>query len=158
MFNESENLMYLKIFMHKKKISLFSVEFCLSADKIRSETLLCFKRTLVSKFFMHGRGASRFRRKVSVSLDRNRNLCKRNLLCSRKILVSKIFTQKVVGVRVRIRVWASRFCLKFFVSQCRKTLYGNILVWKKILWVRRDGCGQRFRRKFCLAGPNRITS
>ncbi len=50
------------------------------------------------------------------------------LLCFRKILVSKIFTQKVVRVRVRIRGWASRFCLKFFASQCRKTSCGKFLV------------------------------
>ena len=80
------------------------------------------------------------------------------LLCFKKILVSKIFKQKRVGVRVRIRGWVSRFCRKFFVSQCRKTLYGKFLVWKKSFWVRRHGGGQRFPRNFCLTGSNRITS
>ncbi len=61
------------------------------------------------------------------------------LLCFRKILVSKIFTQKRVGVRVRIRGWVSRFCRKFFVSQSRKTSCGKFMVWIKSLWVRRDG-------------------
>ncbi len=58
-----------------------------------------------------------------------------------KILLSKVFMHKRVGVRVRIRGWASRFCLKFHVSQCRKTSCGKFLVWKKHLWVTRDGGG-----------------
>ena len=47
-----------KNFMHKKGISLFSVENFLShsAEKIRKGTLLCFKKILVSKIFMHRRG------------------------------------------------------------------------------------------------------
>ena len=52
-------------FMHKKGISLNSVEKFLShsADKIR-RTLLCFERILVSKIFKQRRGdASRFCRK-----------------------------------------------------------------------------------------------
>ena len=49
--------------MHKKGISLNSVEKSLShsADKIRTRTLLCFERILVSKSFKQRRGeASRF--------------------------------------------------------------------------------------------------
>ena len=51
-------------FMHKKGISVSSVETFLShsADKIRRRTLLRFERILVSKIFMYrrGGGASRF--------------------------------------------------------------------------------------------------
>ena len=45
-------------FMHKKGISLNSVEIFLShsADKIRRRTLLCFVRILVSKIFTQRRG------------------------------------------------------------------------------------------------------
>ena len=56
-----------KNFMHKKGISLDSVEKSLShsADIIRRRTLLCFERILVSKTFKHRRGeASRFCRKL----------------------------------------------------------------------------------------------
>ena len=46
--------------MHKKKISLFSVEFCLNADKIRRGTILCFKNFLVWQKFRDMRRLSRF--------------------------------------------------------------------------------------------------
>ena len=59
-FNESGNLGYRKIFLHKKRMSLLSVDFCLSADKIREGTLLCFERFLVSKRLMHKKGISLF--------------------------------------------------------------------------------------------------
>ena len=81
-----------------------------------------------------------------------------DLLCFKKNLASKIFKQKRVGVMVRIRGWVSRFCRNFFVSQCRKNLYGKFLVWKKSFWVRRNGGGQQVRRKFRLTGPKRTTS
>ena len=56
--------------MHKKRISLNSVEKSLShsADKIRRRTLLCFERILVSKSFKQRRGeASRFCRIFFIS-------------------------------------------------------------------------------------------
>ena len=61
-----------KNFMHKKGISLNSVEKSLShsADKIRRRTLLCFERNLVSKIFKQRGGASRFCRKFFISQDR----------------------------------------------------------------------------------------
>ena len=57
-------------FMHKKGISLNSVEKSLShsADKIRRRTLLCFERIQVSKIFKQKRGeASQFCRKFFLS-------------------------------------------------------------------------------------------
>ena len=69
-------------------------------------------------------------------------------LCFKKNLISKIFTQKRLGVKVRTRGWASRFCHSFFVSQCRKTSCGKFLVWIKSLWVRSDRGGRRFLSKF----------
>ena len=77
-------------FMHKKEISLNSVEKSLShsADKIR-RTLLCFERIQVSKIFMQKRGGITALSKFFVSEDRNEKLCKGALLFSRKVLVSK---------------------------------------------------------------------
>ncbi len=43
-FSDSENLGYRKNFLHKKRISLFSVDFCLGADKLRRGTVLCFRK------------------------------------------------------------------------------------------------------------------
>ena len=51
-------------------------------------TLWCFRKILLSKIFMHRRGASRFCR-TFVSQDRNEKLCKGTLLFSGNFLVSK---------------------------------------------------------------------
>ena len=80
--------------MPKKGISLFSVKNFLShsAENIRRGSLLCFKKILVSKLFMHRReGASRYCRKKFVSQDRNEKLGKGTLMFFRKFLVSKKF-------------------------------------------------------------------
>ena len=132
-FNESGNLMYRKIFLHKERMSLFSVDFWLSADKIREGNHLCFERFLVSKRLMHKKGISLFSVEFCLSADKLRrgtSLCLKSFLvwqklrdmrgvsrfsveiflshlvvkfrrgaflCFKKVLVSKIFTQKGVG-------------------------------------------------------------
>ena len=55
------------------------------------------------------------------------------LLCLKKILVSKIFTQKRLGVRVRIRWWASRFCRNFFSHSAEKLRVENFRYEKKFM-------------------------
>ena len=80
-------------FMHKKGISLKSVEQFLShsADKIRRRTLLCFERILVSKFYKQRRGeASRICQK-NFHLRGPKKLRQGTLLCFRKFLEEKIF-------------------------------------------------------------------
>ena len=77
--------------MHKKKISLNSVEKSLShsADKNRRRTLLYFDRILVSKTFKQRRGeASRFCRKFFY-LTGPKKLRQGAILCFRKFLVGR---------------------------------------------------------------------
>ena len=73
------------------RVSRFSVEkFLSNCTKIfHWRTLWCFKKIVLSKIFMHRRGGITVLSKFFVSLDRNENLCKRTLLFSRKVLVSK---------------------------------------------------------------------
>ena len=52
-------------------------------------TFWCFRKFLLSKIFMHRRGASRFCRNFFISQDRNEKLCKGTLLFSGNFLVSK---------------------------------------------------------------------
>ena len=51
--------------------------------------LWCFRKFFQSKNFMHSRGGITVLSNFFVPQDRNENLCKRTLLFSRKILVSK---------------------------------------------------------------------
>ena len=56
--NVSENFGYRKILCIRKGVHYFLLKLFLShsAEKFRSGTLLCFKKILVSKIFMHRRG------------------------------------------------------------------------------------------------------
>ena len=100
-FGVSENFVYRKNFMHKKRISLNSVEKFLShsADKIHRRTLLCFEIILVSKIFKQGRGKLHgFVENFFVSQDRNEKLCKGTLMFSRNFLVSRSFMDEKGGI------------------------------------------------------------
>ncbi len=132
-----------------------SVEILLahSVEKIRREPFCVPKDFWYGKKFRDMRGVSRFSVKT-FCLTLSERIVGEPFCVSNKILVSKIFKQKRVGVRVRIRGWVSRFCRKFFISECRKTSCGKFLVKKRSFWARRNGGGQRFRRQFCLTGPN----
>ena len=104
-------------FMHKKGISLNSVENFLShsAENLRKETRLCFRKFRVSKNFMPKRGISRFSIEnfLSHSAEKFRrgtlqcvtNFGYRQILCFREL--------------------CHDFVSNFFVSQCRKISYGN---------------------------------
>ena len=100
-------------FMHKKGISLNSVEKFLShsAEKFREGILFFLRKFLVSKSFMDEKGGiTFFRRKILVSQCRKISWV--SLQCFRKFGVSKNFMHNR-GITI--------FCRKFFVSQCRKT-------------------------------------
>ena len=78
-------------FMHKKGMSLNSVEISLShsADKVRRRTLLCFEGILVSKIFKQRRGeASRFCRNF-FHLTGPKKFRQGIILCFRKFLVGE---------------------------------------------------------------------
>ena len=78
-------------FMHKKGISLNSVEKFLShsADKIRRITLLCFERILVSKSFKQRRGEAPLFCRNFFYLTGPKKLRQGTILCFRKFLVGK---------------------------------------------------------------------
>ena len=100
-----------KHFMHKKEISLFSVEnFSVSQCQKNSRgTLLSFNKILVSKVFMHRRrGASRFCRKIFVSQDRNEKLGKGALLFSRKFWYKNFFMDRRGVIKIFRQIF---FCL-----------------------------------------------
>ena len=116
-----------KNFMHKKEISLNSVEKSLShsADKIRRRTLLCFERILVSKIFKQRRGeASRFCRKIFY-LTGPKNLRHGTILCFRNFLVEKYI------LWIRGGGGVSRFSVEVFVSLYRNISLENTLVFQK---------------------------
>ena len=116
-----------KNFMHKKGISLNSVEVSLShsADKIRRRTPLCFERILVSKSFKQRRGeASRFFRK-KIFLTGPKKLRQGTILCFRKFLVGK----NILWIRGGGGV--SRFSVEVFVSLYRNISLENTLVFQK---------------------------
>ena len=75
---------------------------------------------LISIFYAK-EGVSRFSvEEFSVSQDRNEKLCKGTLLFSRKFLVSKKYYGWEGGITF--------FRRKYFVSQCRKISWGNLLM------------------------------
>ena len=117
-----------KNFMHKKGISLNSVEKSLShsADKIGRRTLLCFERILVSKIFKRRRGeASRFSRKFFY-LTGPKKLRQGTILCFRKFLVGKN--------NLWIRGGGYHF-VEVFVSLYRKISLENTLVFQKTSFI-----------------------
>ena len=108
--------------MHKKRISLNSVEKSLShsADKIRRRTLLCFERILVSKNFKQRRGeASRFCRKF-FHLTGPKKLRQGSFLCFRKFLVGKN--------TLWIRGGLSRFSVEIFMFLSAQNFRKGILL------------------------------
>ena len=101
-----------QIFMHKKRISLNSVEKSLSpsGDKIRQRTVLCFEKFLVSKSFKQRRGeASPFCRKFFY-LTGPKKLRQGTILCcvSENFWFGNFFMDKRGG---GIRIFRQSFCL-----------------------------------------------
>ena len=124
-FGVSENFGYRKNFLHEKGISRFSVENFLShsTEKLRRRTLLCFRKILVSKIFMHRREASWFCRNFFVSQDRKISL--RGPFCVSEIFwYEKNFLDEIGGITF--------FRRKFFVSQGKKNSWGNASMFQNI--------------------------
>ena len=117
-------------FMHKKGISLNSVEKFLShsAEKIRRRTLLCFERILVWKIFKQRRGkASRFCRKF-FHLTGPKKLRQGTILCLRKFLVGKkIMNKRGGGITI--------FRRKVFVSLYQNISLENTLIFEKNFFI-----------------------
>ena len=114
-------------FMHKKGISLNSVKKSLShsADKIRTRTLLCFERILVSKSFKQRRGeASRFCRSFFY-LTGPKKLRQRTILFQ-KISGREKYLMDERGGGITF------FRRKFLVSQCRKILWASLQCFRKL--------------------------
>ena len=90
-FSVSENLEYRKSFLHEKGISRFCVENFLShsTEKLRRRPLLCLKKVLVSKIFMHRRGGIMVLSKI-FRLTGPKNFV-RVPFCFTKLLVLKKF-------------------------------------------------------------------
>ena len=112
--------------MHKKRISLFAVEIFFGSQcqkKIVKEP--CFKKTLVSKIFMHGRGGHHGFVENFLS-HRTEKLRKGSLLRFRNFLVWKKIMDKRWGV--------SQFSVGNFSSHsAKKFRSGTLLYFKKIL-------------------------
>ena len=150
-------------FMHKKGISLFSVEICLShsADKIRRRTLLYFRKFLVSKSFMQRRGHHGFFENFPSHRTKTKNFEREPFCVSEVFWYGKKFMDKrgyhdfpsrsfrptvlkhfVGGPLCFRKVFVLKSFLdnrgitilaKFFVSQYRKVSWGTLLCYKKFL-------------------------
>ena len=110
-------------FMHKKGISLNSVEKLLShsANKFRRRTLLCFERILVLKIFKQRRGeASRFCRKF-FHLTGPKKLRQGTILCFKKFLVGK----KILWIRGGE---VSRFSVEKFLPNSTESFHKGTLL------------------------------
>ena len=120
--------------MHREEIPLFCVEKFLShsTETFRRETLLCFRKLLVSKNFMDKRGEGRdchvFVRKI-FCLTVPQNFLE-ELFCA-----SEVFGYPKI---LWIRRGVSRFFTEiFFVSQCWKFLWGNPNVFQKFSGIKK---------------------
>ena len=143
-------------FMHKKGISLKSVEKFLShsADKIRRRNLLCFERILVSKFFKQRKGKIHgFVKKIFISRG-PKKLRQGTILCFENFWREKYFMDKRGG-------GVSRFPVEKFLSDCTKIFHWRKF-WclrkirlSKIFMHRRGGGHHGFVEIFCLTGPKR---
>ena len=122
-FNVSENFEYRKILYIRRGYHYSPLKiFCLTVPKkFRRETLLCFKKNVVSKIFMHRRGGSItvLSKKVLSHRTETKNLvrepsCFPEIFWHRKIFMGKRERERGGGITIFRRF--------FFVSQCRKTL------------------------------------
>ena len=130
----------IEIFMHKKGISLNSVENSLShcADKIRRRTFLRFERILVSNFFKQRRGGGKLHDFVKIYFLTGLGKLRRGTIrCVRKFLEWKIFFTK--------KGLYHDFPAKKFLSDCTKMFRWRTLwcfreiLWSKIFINRRRG-------------------
>ena len=84
---------YRNIFMHRRVVSRFSVDFfCRSTEKRRWRALRCLRKFWVSKNFMHEKGISLFSVEFFCFTVPIKFVGK--LLCVSKILVSKFFMHR----------------------------------------------------------------
>ena len=98
--------------------------FCLSAEKFRRGSLLCFRQILVPKNVRDKRGGGYHDILSKFFLSHSTEKFRRGtLLCFTKILESKKFMDKEGGEEGSITI----FCRKIFVLQCRKKSQGNPL-------------------------------
>ena len=114
-FGVSENSVYRKILLHKKRISLNNVEKLLShsIDKICGRTLRCFARILVSKIFKERKGeASRLRRSFLSHTTETKRFVKKTFCFLEEFWFRKNFMDKMGHITI--------FSRNFHVSQCRK--------------------------------------
>ena len=134
--------------MHKKGISLFSVEFFLSqsAKKNRKGTLPYFENIPVSKNFMHRRGASRFCRIFLSHLTETESFVKEHFC-----LPENCWYRKNLWIRGGI----SRFSVEIFMSHSTEKIrehpfnVSENLGYRKILCI--IGGITIFRRKFLVS-------
>ena len=142
--------------MHKKGISLYSVEKSLShsADKIRRRTLLCFERIVVSKIFKQRRGeASRFLKKFLS--HRTEKTSPRNHSVFQKISGRGNYFLDTRGGGGGITILRRSFCLtvpKYFVGEhfgVSEKFFNR--KFSCIGWEGHLG----FVEIFCLTGPKR---
>ena len=103
-------------------------------------------------------GAMRGGQIITISVEKIFNVshCRRNIVkethsvFQTNLLVSKNCTQRRVGFRVRIRGWASRFCLKFFCLTVAKNFVWKISGMEKMFMDKKEwgGGGNAFVEKF----------
>ena len=153
-----------KIFMHKKGISLNSVEKSLShsADKIRRTTLLCFEKILVSNIFKQRRGeASRFCRKFFLS-HRTKKISPGNRSVFQIISGREKYFMEKWGGGI-ITIFRRNFCLtvsKNFIGEhfgvSEKFFCRNVSCIGGGAFMHRRGGGHHgFVETFCLTRPKR---
>ena len=130
--------------MHKKGISLNSVEKSLShsADKIRSRTLLCFERILVSKIFKQRRGKLHdFVEIFFISQDRKTSPGNHSVF-------QKISGREKIFMDKRGVEEVSRFSVEKFLSHCTKIFHWRALWCFRKFFYRKFSCIGGFCRKF----------
>ena len=122
---------YRKIFCIGRGYHYFPLKFFLSqsAGKVRRGTPPVFQKNLVSKNFMHRRGASRFCRKVFVSQ------------CLKNSWVKPSIIQKISGDdNFMHRKGISLFSVQFFLSDMPEKFEGEPLRCFKKIWYRKISC------------------
>ena len=122
-FSVSESIDFREKFCIKG-CSHDSDENCLShsAEGFRGKTLLCIRKRLVSKKFLHNTGISQFSVENILSHNAKR-------ICVEKFCVSEQFSYRK---KIYIKRVYSNFCRIFFVSQSQKSSFLNPSVFQKV--------------------------